>query len=445
MRQRFLGTAALAAAVLGLAAHGTAADAPRVVMISVDGMMPAYYLRADELGLKIPNIRALMQAGAYARVTGVLPTVTYPSHTTLITGVPPRRHGIGANTYFDPQEKAAGAWRWYADEVQVPTLVSAARARRVSTGSVSWPVSVGLFSDWNVPEYFRPGSEHASDVRLVEALATPGLVKAAARARGRDFAWPLTDDDRTDLAVHVLKAHKPRLMLLHVFELDDQEHDHGPMTPEAKAALEKSDAHIGQVLKALDEAGTRASTLVAIVSDHGFLPVERTVRPNTALREAGLVDLDEKGKIKSWRAAFHSSGGSACLHLAEGAPADTLERVQAALAPRIADPANGIRGVLDAAAVERVGGVDCPLVLDAREGFSISHTASGEWMVVPGTSKGSHGHSPDREELQASLVLAGPGIRSKGDLGVVSQTQIAPTLARVLGLTLDPAAGAPLP
>jgi predicted AlkP superfamily pyrophosphatase or phosphodiesterase len=430
------------AAVLGSA--GFAAAEPRVVMISVDGLMPAYWLRADELGLKIPNLRKLMADGAYARVTGVLPTVTYPSHTTLITGVPPRRHGIGANTYFDPQEKAAGAWRWYADEVQAPTLVSVARGKRVSTGSVSWPVSVGLFADWNVPEYFRPGSEHPSDVRLVEALATPGLVQAAAKARGRAFAWPLTDDDRTDLAVHILKAQKPRLMLLHIFELDDQEHDHGPMTPEAKAALERSDAQIGQVLQALEAAGTRASTLVAIVSDHGFLPVAKTIRPNTLLREAGLIELDEKGKVKSWRAIFHSSGGSAALHVAADAPAGTLERVKALLAPRLADPESGLRDVLDAAAVERFGGVDFPLVLNAREGYSISHTPAGDWHV-PGTSKGSHGHAPDREEVQASLLLAGPGVRSKGDLGVVSMTQIAPTLARVLGLSLDAAAGAPLP
>lgn len=442
MKKRFL--AACAVLSLCLAAATTAAE-PRVVMIAVDGLMPAYYLRADELGLKVPNLRKLMADGAYARVTGVLPSVTYPSHTTLITGVLPRKHGIGANTYFDPQEKAAGAWRWYADEVQVETLVSAARARKVSTGSVSWPVSVGRFADWNVPEYFRPGSEHASDVRLVEALASPGLVRAAAQARGREFAWPLTDDDRTDLAVHLLRTRKPRLMLLHIFEVDDQEHDYGPLTPEAKAAVEKSDAHIGQVLAALDAAGTRASTLVAIVSDHGFLPVERTVRPNTALRDAGLIDLDDKGKIRSWRAAFHSSGGSAALHLAKDAPPDTLERVKAALAKHLADPASGIRDVLDAAAVERFGGVDVPLVLNAREGFSISHTAAGEWLVVPGTSKGAHGHAPDREELQASLVLAGPGVRSKGDLGVVSMTQIAPTLARVLGLSLDAAAGRPLP
>jgi predicted AlkP superfamily pyrophosphatase or phosphodiesterase len=438
------GALAVVAAVLGIGAAGRPAAAPRVVMISVDGMMPAYYLRADELGLKIPHLRALMKDGAYARVTGVLPTVTYPSHTTLITGVPPRLHGIGANTYFDPQETAAGAWRWYADEVKVRTLVSAARERRLSTGSVSWPVSVGRFADWNLPEYFRPGSEHPSDLRLVEALATPGLVQAAARARGRAFSWPLTDDDRTDLAVHLLKTQRPRLMLLHVFDLDHQEHDFGPMTPEAKKALEESDAHIGQVLRALEEAGTRASTLVAVVSDHGFLPVSRTIRPNTALREAGLIDLDEKGKVKAWRAIFHSSGGSAALHVADDAPPGTLERVKELMAARAADPESGIRDVLDAAAVVRLGGVDSPLVLNAREGCSISHTSAGEWHVPP-TSKGSHGHAPDREEVQASLVLCGPGFRGRGDLGVVPMTSVAPTLARVLGLTLDPAAGPPLP
>jgi predicted AlkP superfamily pyrophosphatase or phosphodiesterase len=216
------------------------------------------------------------------------------------------------------------------------------------------------------------------------------------------------------------------------------------MTPEAKAAIEKSDAHIGQVLQALEAAGTRAATLVAIVSDHGFLPVAKTIRPNTLLREAGLTDLDEKGKVKAWRAIFHSSGGSAALHVADDAPAGTLERVKELLAPRLADPESGLRDLLDAAAVERLGGVEAPLVLNAREGYSISHTPAGEWLVPP-TSKGTHGQAPDREEVQASLILAGPGVRSKGDLGVVPMTAIAPTLARVLGLTLDPGAGSPLP
>src|SRR5262245_51557099 len=98
---RFIAIWALAA----LAASG----AP-VLMISIDGLRPDYVTRADEHGLKIPNLRRFVKEGAFAEgVTGVVPTVTYPSHTTLVTGVWPVQHGILSNTTFDPtNENMAG-------------------------------------------------------------------------------------------------------------------------------------------------------------------------------------------------------------------------------------------------------------------------------------------------------------------------------------------------
>jgi predicted AlkP superfamily pyrophosphatase or phosphodiesterase len=437
--------AAMAMACLAAGAGMVSGQSPpRVVMISIDGMMPAYYLQADALGLKIPNLRRLMKEGAYARVDGVLPTVTYPSHTTLITGVPPRRHGIGNNRVFDPEERSNNAWFWYASQVRVPTLVSAARARGLTTGAVSWPVSVGTFADYNVPEFYRTGSSHPTDLQLLEVVSTPGLVAEIQKARGRPFAYPLTDVERTDAAVHILTAHRPHLLLLHIFELDHEEHEYGPMTPEAKAALEHSDAHVGEVLAALEAAKLRAETLVVVASDHGFLPVRQALRPNALLREAGLLQVGADGKITTWQAVFQAAGGSAFLNVKEGAPADVLSRVRAALAPRLADPASGIRDVLDAARIEALGGVDVPLVLSAREGFTFTDAASGDFLA-PATVKGTHGYAPDREELRASLIMSGPGIASRGDIGVVPMTSVAPTLARVLGIALDPAAGKPLP
>ncbi|HET9316210.1 MAG TPA: alkaline phosphatase family protein, partial [Vicinamibacteria bacterium] len=355
-----------------------------------------------------------------------------------------RVHGIGSNTYFDPEERSNGAWLWYAAEVRVPTLVSAARAKGLLTGSVSWPVSVGRFADWNVPEFFRGSSTHPSDLRLVEALSTPGLVDGAVAERGRPLAWPFTDAERTDLAVHVLKRYKPRLLLLHIFDLDHEEHEYGPMTPEARRAVEASDANIGRVLAAIDEAGLAGDTLVAIVSDHGFLPIETNLRPNAVLREAGLLQVDDKGKITRWQAVFQSSGGTAALRLADGAPADLLLRVRALFESRLADPASGLRDILDADAVRALGGADAPLVLNARERFYFHNAATGEWQA-PATSRGGHGFVPDRDELHASLILAGPGSARRGDLGIVPMTRIAPTLARVLGIELSPQADQPLP
>jgi predicted AlkP superfamily pyrophosphatase or phosphodiesterase len=112
----------------------------RVVLISVDGLMPSSYVRPDELGLRVPNLRKLAAKGAWARgVQGVLPTVTYPSHTTLVTGVPPRLHGITSNRAFDPEGRSNEAWRWYAGEIRVPSLLTAARARTLATAPFPIP------------------------------------------------------------------------------------------------------------------------------------------------------------------------------------------------------------------------------------------------------------------------------------------------------------------
>ena len=99
------------------------------VLVSIDGLMPASYTAPDALGLSVPNLRRLVAEGASAEgVVGVLPSVTYPSHTTLLTGTPPGTHGIPFNTYFDPLGRSNDAWLWYAREVRVPTLVVWAEA-----------------------------------------------------------------------------------------------------------------------------------------------------------------------------------------------------------------------------------------------------------------------------------------------------------------------------
>src|SRR5665213_3200199 len=102
------------------AAH---ARARTLVVISIDGMKPGYVTEAAKHGLKVPNLARFMEKGTYADgVVGVAPTVTYPSHTTLMTGVWPAEHGILSNTTFDPLHKNMGGWYWYASQIKVPTL-----------------------------------------------------------------------------------------------------------------------------------------------------------------------------------------------------------------------------------------------------------------------------------------------------------------------------------
>src|SRR5947207_3629095 len=101
--------------------------ARRVVLISIDGLKPEYLAEADARGLKIPALRSLMATGSRAQgMESVWPTVTYPAHTTLVTGVSPARHGILANGPFDPFVKNWDGWYWYAEAISIKTLWTAA-------------------------------------------------------------------------------------------------------------------------------------------------------------------------------------------------------------------------------------------------------------------------------------------------------------------------------
>src|SRR5215813_8357550 len=98
-------------------------EPPLLVMTSIDGLRPDYLTAADSHGVKAPNLRRFVTEGTYAEGTqGVVPTVTYPSHTSLVTGVWPAKHGILANTVFDPLQKNQQGWYWYAEDIHVPTL-----------------------------------------------------------------------------------------------------------------------------------------------------------------------------------------------------------------------------------------------------------------------------------------------------------------------------------
>jgi predicted AlkP superfamily pyrophosphatase or phosphodiesterase len=440
--------AAAAVLLLGIACllerPGIAAEGRRVVMVSVDGLMPDYYRRADALGLKVPTLRRLMHEGAWASgVVGVLPSVTYPAHTTLITGVPPRVHGIAGNRIFDPLDRSNGAWHWFASDVRVPSLVSAARARWLTTASVSWPVSVGIGSDWNMPEFWRPNSRHEFDLKLYKAVSTPRLVEAVEISRGRPVSWPLVEEDRVDAALFILSVHRPHLLLLHLIDTDAAQHDFGPRSPEALAAVEAADANLGRLLAAAEAGG--GDTLFAVVSDHGFLPVSRTLRPNVLLRQAGLITVDESGKPTDWRASFDANGGSAALRLKDRGDKDALSRARALFDARLAEPDSGIQRLLGPAEIAAAGGdPQGEFALDAREGFYFTSALDGEWSS-PSPSRGYHGYAPDRKEMYSSFLVRGPGLAKKGDLGVIRMTAIAPTIARYLGISLGPEADGALP
>ena len=411
---------------------------PRVVLISIDGLMPSSYTDPS-LAAQTPNLRRLAKDGMWADgVVGVLPTVTYPSHTTLITGVEPAVHGIYDNRIFDPEDKSEGAWFWYARSIKVPTLPMAARARGLRAAAVTWPVTIGMDLDAMAPEYI--GSRHPESLDMLRAISKPStLIDQAEVARGKAFSWPQNDRDRTDLTLHILKTYDPSVMLLHLIALDSSQHSNGPGSPESLKTLAEVDGHVGEILDAIKASGR--PTHVSVVSDHGFLATKMQVQPNFAFKQAGLLQVGTRGEVTSWRAYFHSSGGSGFVYVKDAAD---RPRVQQILMDMKKDPANGIREVWTATELAAKGShPDAAFGLDVVDGF---YSGGGHDVLVKASgSKGGHGFDPTRKALHSSFILAGPTVQKRGSVGVIKMTQIAPTLAQILDVSLSPQAAKPLP
>lgn len=407
-----------------------------LLLISLDGMRPDYVLKADEHGLKIPHLRRLLADGAHASgVRGVLPTVTYPSHTTILTGVWPARHGIYSNVVTDPLGKNLDGWYWYAEDIRVPTLWEAAASAGMKVGSVSWPVSVGAKGvTYLIPEYWR-APKGPDDLKLMRAISTPGLINEIEKKAGpyvTDLDAGLAgDQQRTRYALAILRDKKVQLMTVHLAALDHIEHESGPFSPESNAAMERLDQFVGEL-----EAAARAAfsdVTICVLSDHGFARTDHSLSLAKAFVDAGLVTLNDAHKITSWKAYPKGDGGSAAILLQDPHDEATRAKVRDLLHRMAADPRNGIEQILDAKAVAAQGGSpEAAFWVDMKGNFAVGSSPST--LAGPKKVGGTHGYFPSHSDLLASFFIAGPGINRGLDLGLIDMRSIAPTLAENLGV-----------
>jgi predicted AlkP superfamily pyrophosphatase or phosphodiesterase len=428
-------------------------------MISIDGLKPEYITQADAHGMKLPYLRTLMRDGTYAEgVIGVWPTVTYPSHTTLLTGVSPAVHGIYNNLEFDPQMRYSGAWHWYASEIQSPTLWKVAHNAGLSTASIGWPVSVGATDvDWLIPEFWRSADPSAAsnpaDRLLLAALARPDtLIQQLESAAGPYMMGNDTsvagDETKTRYALEVLRQYKPAFMTLHLSSLDDAQHAHAPFSPEADRTLESIDGMVARLGAAA--VANDPSAVLVVVSDHGFMNISHLVNLYIPFLQAGLIQATVNPQtnapvIGSWKAEPWLAGGMAAIMLHDSNDNETVQQVRALLDKLAADPNSGIAEVLDRDAIgKREAFPDATFLVVLKPGYYCGPAISGSLVTEILGNRGSHGFSPEYPEMRATFFAMGVGIAHHRDLGVINMRQIAPTVARILRVPMPTAKAAPL-
>jgi predicted AlkP superfamily pyrophosphatase or phosphodiesterase len=251
------------------------------------------------------------------------------------------------------------------------------------------------------------------------------------------------DEVRGKYAVWILEKKHPGLLLLHLTALDHIEHETGVFSPESLAIMERLDAVIGSV-RAAAESIAPGHAVVAVVSDHGFVNCDQQLNLFPAFRDAKLFTVDEKGKITDWRAMPWVTGGSAAIVLKDPKDAATVTEVRALLTKIADDPASGVNRILDAEELRNRGAYpNASFFVGLKPGWRTGHSLEGPVVskVKPG---GTHGGLPFIVPLRSSFFVVGPNILPGKKLGVIDMIDIAPTLAKEVGLSLPKAEGKPL-
>jgi predicted AlkP superfamily pyrophosphatase or phosphodiesterase len=434
---------ALSAAWLSGSPQRPAETANHVIIISLDGFAG---WALDDPSLPVPTLRRLAAAGAVAKgMRPVNPTVTWPNHTSMVTGVTPSKHGVLFNGILQRpsgQQPRIEPWRDKKEMVRARTLYDAAHERGLTTAQVDWVAILNAPTiTWEFAE--RPDPKGSIPLELVKAGIMTADDVAAFASRNilyRDYIW-------TEAAIHILRHHRPNLLLFHLLNLDSTQHRYGPRTPAAMTTMAHLDTQVATIMATLDETKLRERTTVFVVSDHGFKAVKRQIRPNAAFLKAGLLTAQD-GNVSKTEAYSVSEGGTAMVYVTVPDPSGAiLTRARDALRnlegiDTVVEPAQYASfGLPSPAENDQMGA----LFLTAKEGYAFSGDVNDPVVVeAPIGSWGSHGYVSTDPDLRALFIAAGRGIKPGVTLESVNTIDLAPTAARLLGVELPNVEGRPL-
>ena len=413
-----------------------------VVVISLDGF-PAYALKDPRL--PIPTLRWLAREGAVAEsMQPVNPTVTWPNHTAIVTGVDVSQHRVMFNGLLERPEKDGApkieSWRDKDVMVHSPTIYDAAHDAGLTTAQVDW---VAIYNaktiDWKFPELPVVGGE------IEQKLIANGTVTAEQLEKFEASSQAWQDEIWTDAAVRILEDHHPNLLLFHLLTLDDINHEYGPMSNASLTAMAWLDSQVKRVVDVLQKPAFAGRATVIIVSDHGFRAYKHRIHANVLLEEKGIVTVGADGKLHG-DAFVVPEGGIGMVYVTNPArKAELLPRLKSIYAE-----AEGIERVYGTEELPSLG-LPTPaesdqapdLVLAGKPDYAFSGDAAKSYITD--ASGGTHGFLNSDPQMQAIFMAWGAGVPKGAQLGAITNHEVAPTIAKILGIELKSAKAPVLP
>jgi predicted AlkP superfamily pyrophosphatase or phosphodiesterase len=327
-------------------------------------------------------------------------------------------------------------WRDKELLVHVPTIYDAAYQAGLSTAQVDWVAIYGAKTiTWQFPELPDPGGA------IERAMIADGTVTADQLRTFEDSSQAWQDEMWTEAAVKILQEHKPNLLLFHLLTIDDTNHEYGRMSAASLTAMALLDYHVKRIVDVLQATGLARNATLIVVSDHGFRGIKHKIHPNVLLRQKGLL-IEERGRAKG-DAWVVSTGGTAMVY------ATNPER-RAELIPKLTSIFTGAEGIEKVYGPEATAELGSPtstvsdqapdIVLSAAPDYVFANESEGEY-VTQVERGGTHGYLNSDPKMQAIFIAWGAGIPRGIRLGKISNLDVAPTVAAILGIELKTAKG----
>jgi predicted AlkP superfamily pyrophosphatase or phosphodiesterase len=411
-------------------------NAPVVVVISLDAFGASLL---DQPLLPVPTLHELMKYGSFARsMQPVNPTVTWPNHTSMVTGVAPARHGLIANGAISGQRTGKiPTVEFHADKsalVRVPTVYDRAHEAGLTTAEMDWVAIENAKSiDWSFFEQPVAASP------LLEEMLADGSLTQAELDGFEQGSQAYRDRLYTRGAAYAIRHHHPNLVLLHLLALDSAEHTYGFDTMAGVNTAAFLDDRVKEVVDAVREAGDLGRATFLIVSDHGQSSVHHSVDPNAVLTQAG---------IRPSEATALAEGGAAYIYETHRTP-ELTEKIRALFA---SNPATD-----SVPTDEQTRAQGWPSRDENPNAFDVLAYAKQDWefggkavQEHRGASSaveqqtGAHGYPNTRPLMQAIFIASGASIRSAGEQPSFRNIDVAATIAQILGLPQTGMDGMPL-
>lgn len=414
-------------------------EGKRLIILSLDavGSRDLPFLKS------LPHFQAFFDRAAVCEsVQSVYPSLTYPAHTSIVTGRYPCRHGIVNNVRFQP-ERSPSDWFWQRNYIQGTTLYDEAARKGMKVAALLWPVMGKAKISCNLPEVL-PNRPWQNQVMVSILNGTPLYELALQRRFGylrSGVQQPQLDNFVHASMLYTLKKERPDLMLVHLTDVDTNRHLYGVDCEPVREALKRHDERLGELMETLDQMGWREDTNVVLLGDHCQMDVDRVICPNYILYRKGWFTV--KGdKVTDYRAIARDCDGSCYIYVRDPsdcpAVADLLDHMKQRAESGIA------RIFTSKEAAELGADCSCTFMLEAEQGCYFQNgweiysqkAEPGHYMENPHNQAATHGYLPDYAGYQTIFMAAGPDFLAGSRVEQMSLVDEGPTLARVLGVDL---------